>query len=82
MRNKVLAYKEKTGFIPDMGIVFCGNRAVVTQRLGGKEAPKFHTEVYFGTFFWLRLMFACMRVWRNIQSTNSTGVVGRLTIKI
>jgi len=57
-----MKYKSKSGgFIPEIGIVFCGNRAVITSRMGNK--PEHHTDVFYGMFFWIRLGLSCARVY-------------------
>lgn len=64
MRQGVLKYKDRTGDLPDIGIIFCGNRAVVTFR-NPKRAPVDHQNVYFGFFFWFRLLRACKKVYNK-----------------
>lgn len=65
MKKKVLKFKEKTGDLPEIGIIFCGNRAVVTARYQ-TEFPKFHEDVFYGWFFFLRLGIACAKVYYKI----------------
>ena len=62
MRKSVLKYKEQTGGVPDLGIIFCGDRAVVTLRRVG-FSPIRHEVVFYGLFFWLRLGVACSKVY-------------------
>lgn len=62
MRKSVLKYKEKTGRVPDLGIIFCGDRAVVTLRKEG-FSPIGHEVVFYGLLFWLRLGIACSKVY-------------------
>lgn len=63
--KRVSRYYSKGGFMPDIGIIFCGNRAVVTERRRNEESPRHHTEVAYGPFFWLRIAFAVARVFRK-----------------
>lgn len=69
MRNKVLKYNDKNNQLPEIGIIFCGNRAVVTSRRYG-ESPGNHLEVYYGLFFWFRLKIASRRVFNLLIKEN------------
>lgn len=69
MRNKILKYNNENSHLPEIGIIFCGNRAVVTSRYTN-SSPKYHTQVYFGLFFWLRLKVACYRVFNLLIKEN------------
>lgn len=64
MRKRVERYKEITDDLPDIGVIFCGNRAVVTMRRSDTQ-PKGHREVYYGPFFWWRLKRAMRKVFRK-----------------
>lgn len=65
MRNKVLKYLDKTGDLPNLGIVFTGSKAVVTIRKNG-FAPRAHQDCYYGPLFWLRLAIACASSYRKL----------------
>lgn len=64
MRSKILDYLDETNNFPSLGVVFVGNRAVVSTREIGSQ-PKFHRDVYFGPFFWWRLEIACRKVFKK-----------------
>lgn len=72
MRKKVLEQNEKTGAIPEITIMFCGNRAVVSACKQRKDEKGFsesyhedHTEIHYGIvrpFFWFLLGVAVVKV--------------------
>ena len=70
MRNRILKYQEKKNQLPNIGIIFCGNRAVVTIRpING--SPQGHIEVAYGLLFWFRLKIACRSVFRKYVKRNA-----------
>lgn len=68
MKNKVIKFREINGMLPLLYVSFCGDRAVVCVRK--KSGNDYHTHVYFGLFFWLRLKWACRRVIRRALKDN------------
>lgn len=64
MRKQILTFNDKHKHLPEIGIIFCGNHAVVSWRKPGMS-PKGHTNVYFGLFFFIRLGLICARVYRK-----------------
>lgn len=60
-----MKHLDKTNHFPAIGIIFVGNRAVVSAREDGLP-PKFHRDVYFGPFFWWRLKIACRGVYKEL----------------
>lgn len=71
MRDKVMKHREENGRIPDIGIAFCGDRAVITIRSFKDKIPRNHNSISYGFLFWLRLCFGIMSVWRNINQDPS-----------
>lgn len=72
MKNTVEKYKERFGWVPQIGIVFCGNRAVLSIRREG-FSPEFHQDVYYGLFFWTRVAFTAAKSFRRIKNRAKNG---------
>ena len=65
MRNQAIEFKKIRKELPKIGIMFCGDRAVVSAR-GTDIAPYFHQDVQYGPLFKIRLGMACMSVFKNM----------------
>lgn len=66
MKKRIHLYNVANDNLPDIGIVFCYNRAVVTLRK--KEKPIGHREVGFGPLFFLRLIMTIAYVfYKNVR---------------
>lgn len=64
MRKEALKYEDLKNEFPQLGIVFVGNRAVVSFR--SKDlSPGNHLDVYYGFMFWLNLGIACMKCYKK-----------------
>ena len=67
MRKKL---EKNTGMqplkLPTIHVKFCYNRAVVSTEIH-PEPPTNHIDVYFGLFFWFRLICAVIRNWINYK---------------
>jgi len=71
MRKEVLKFEAETNRLPQIGIIFIGNRAVVSIR-SEKDSPRGHRDVWYGLFFWWRLKRATKKVWKELlNKTNS-----------
>jgi hypothetical protein len=65
MREKILRHYNSNGkYMPDFGILFCGDRAIVSYR-PKESSPQHHETVYYGFIFWFRLASALKKVVNN-----------------
>jgi len=61
-----MKYHELHEFCPSFDIIFTGNKAVVSIKHRGEEGNTGHVDTsYYGSFFWIRLMFAIRKCFRE-----------------
>lgn len=68
IRKTVLKYHKETGRVPDLNIIFCGNRAVVSANKrteNGEEHPTGHITIDFGPFLFYRIGKAIKKCYRD-----------------